>query len=103
MSTIAWLSGVSGDFNDATKWDGGVVPGAGDDAVITAGGTYVVTIQDTESNQLISLTTAAGVTLEIASGASFAVAGGITNAGTILVDDALSLSLAGAIVNTGTI
>ena len=40
---ISWASAVSGNWNDATKWTGGVVPGAADDAVISVAGTYTVT------------------------------------------------------------
>src|SRR6185312_2188565 len=42
--TIAWQNAVSGNWSDATKWVGGVVPGASDVAAITVGGTYTVTL-----------------------------------------------------------
>jgi hypothetical protein len=41
---IAWDNPVDGDFNDATKWMGGVVPGETDRAVITRAGEYTVTL-----------------------------------------------------------
>ena len=40
--TISW-NGGTGNWNDPTKWDKGKVPAAGDDAFITAAGSYTVT------------------------------------------------------------
>jgi fibronectin-binding autotransporter adhesin len=46
MTTINWANGVSGLFSTAADWSGGVVPGAGDTAIISAGGSapYTVTV-----------------------------------------------------------
>jgi hypothetical protein len=37
LSTITWASDVSGDWDNPAMWTGGVLPGAGDDAVIPFG------------------------------------------------------------------
>jgi hypothetical protein len=34
LSTITWAGDVRGDWDAASMWTGGVVPGLGDDAVI---------------------------------------------------------------------
>jgi hypothetical protein len=41
-TVIAWAAGVNGNWDDATKWDGGEVPGPDDTAVIDAAGDYTV-------------------------------------------------------------
>jgi hypothetical protein len=41
-ATVSWLNPVNGDWFDATKWSGGVVPGGSDDVVIDVPGTYTV-------------------------------------------------------------
>ena len=43
---IFWDSAVNGDWDDATKWTGGVVPGVSDNVFITVAGTYTVTLDD---------------------------------------------------------
>lgn len=45
---IFWDSAVDGDWDDASKWTGGVVPGASDNVFITVAGTYTVTLDDTD-------------------------------------------------------
>ncbi|KAB2662816.1 MAG: hypothetical protein DVB31_11195 [Verrucomicrobia bacterium] len=42
--TIAWKTAASGNWNDATKWSSGTVPGSTDTAVITNAGNYTVTV-----------------------------------------------------------
>ncbi len=44
MPNRVWIAGGSGDWENADNWSGGAVPGAGDVAMITAAGTYTVTI-----------------------------------------------------------
>ena len=47
MTAINWLTAVSGDFSDAVRWAGGVVPGNSDDAIlgVLGGGAYTATAQ----------------------------------------------------------
>jgi len=107
---ISWKSGVNGDFAVTSNWNPAKVPGAANDAVINAAGTYTVT---SSANETVgSLTTVATATLAITSG-TFTVVnrfGSVTNAGTITIAASansnypqLMLSYGGVINNTGTI
>jgi RHS repeat-associated protein len=60
LLSTAWVGGT-GDWNVATNWEFGVVPGPGDDVTIPAGAD--VTISDNQS--VNSVTTAAGSTLTL--------------------------------------
>lgn len=98
--TSTWASGVSGDFNDASKWIGGV-PGTGDTALITAPGTYTVT-SDMMANSFGTLEMAKGATLNILQHHIEVTAGTGTGAldGTIDVGDATALQIGTAATNT---
>lgn len=62
MAAINWLTAVGDLFSNATRWSGGVAPGASDDATLGAlsGAAYTVTSQNQTIN---SLTTSANATL----------------------------------------
>jgi fibronectin-binding autotransporter adhesin len=47
--TTDWTSTSGGDFNDATKWSTGAVPGPADLVCIIAAGTYTVSVTTSES------------------------------------------------------
>ncbi|MFT3784872.1 MAG: M10 family metallopeptidase C-terminal domain-containing protein [Tepidisphaeraceae bacterium] len=47
MAANAWKAGVSGDWNDPTKWTLGHVPTNTEDVVINAAGNYAVTLSKT--------------------------------------------------------
>ena len=49
MSVNAWKTGVSGNWNDATKWSLEHVPTSSEDVTITAPGNYTVTVPTTAS------------------------------------------------------
>jgi len=55
MATIQWASGVSGHWETAADWSGGTVPGAGDDVIIDAPGTYGVTIKTREAADSLTI------------------------------------------------
>jgi T5SS/PEP-CTERM-associated repeat protein len=100
MASMFWNAGTSGTWTVASNWSPSVVPGSGDDALIGAPGTYVVTIPDVTVNEITltdptatlsssgallinnALSLTAG-TLDIATG-TVNVLGAITNAGTII-------------------
>jgi hypothetical protein len=86
MATITWKGGNSGNWNTASNWMPSQVPGAGDDAEITASGVYTVTI--TSNVAIGTLTTAPGATLAISDGDSLTWTTGstITNNGAITVN-----------------
>ncbi|HEX9781530.1 MAG TPA: hypothetical protein VGA56_02220, partial [Opitutaceae bacterium] len=46
LSSVRWLGG-DGDWHDATKWEGGAVPTAIQNAIIDAAGVYTVTLSGT--------------------------------------------------------
>jgi hypothetical protein len=50
MAAISWKTPVSGDWNVAADWSTGAVPISADDVLISAPGSYTVTIS---TNQLI--------------------------------------------------
>ncbi|MDP6717663.1 MAG: hypothetical protein QGF59_03370, partial [Pirellulaceae bacterium] len=65
VSCVYWANPVSGNWNDATKWSTGVVPGASDHVCISAAGSpYTVTLNVN--------TTIAGFTMDSADATFFA-------------------------------
>ena len=44
MAAISWISTVGGDWSDGSNWQGGVVPGVTDDAVIEVSTAETITI-----------------------------------------------------------
>ena len=38
MAQIHWLNDISGSFTNAADWNGGMVPGPSDDAILDAAG-----------------------------------------------------------------
>jgi hypothetical protein len=44
MATITWTSTTGGDWSTAANWQGGVVPGSADDAVLSLSTTMTITI-----------------------------------------------------------
>jgi hypothetical protein len=81
FSTIVW-GGADGNFDDPTKWVGGVAPGSADVAQIDTAGTYTVTVTGTSAVQAITVGGGTGMqTLALNSGAELDVAGTATIAG----------------------
>jgi hypothetical protein len=102
-SPVTWAHGSSGNFATAANWTPSRVPGAADDAVITATGTY--TVSSTVAETVNSIVTAAGATLAITSNTFTATSGTFAgaNAGKIIVGDGGVLQLEGVTKNSGTI
>lgn len=105
VATIHWKTAVSGSFNGAANWDTATVPGANDDALIDASGTYIVT--SASKSTVNSLSTIATATLSMIANA-FTLAHDCTNAGalTVAAPATLLTGVAGSafgIVNSGTI
>jgi hypothetical protein len=121
LTSTAWKSAVSGDFDNASDWTNGV-PGVGMSAIINVAGTYTVTL-DENPHEIYSLTLGAssgtqtlvdnGPTLtldaasSIASGGSVAMssatiagAGRLTNSGTISLQNA---TISAPLTNNATI
>ncbi len=54
-STIVWTNTAGGSWSDASGWNPNQVPGAGDDAAITNGGSYIVTLDTSPAVNSLTL------------------------------------------------
>jgi hypothetical protein len=93
MGFVSWLNGVFGDWNTASFWSTGSVPGSGDQVSIAAAGTYDVT--------LFGQGAAASLTVD-AAGATFYDAGSLSLGGTLALE-AGTLALAYGAIDGGTL
>jgi len=85
VAAIHWNKAVNGDFSTGSNWIGNTAPGAADDAVIDAIGTYTVTAS--QNVAVTSLEVVGGATLAIAAGKTVQAFLGGVNAGKITVAD----------------
>lgn len=94
---VDWLDPVNGDWFDATRWSGGVVPnnGGGIAFAVRLGGASPYTVTLNASAAISSLEFAVSSTVAIASGSALNVVGGLA------LNDGV-LHLAGGSVNGGT-
>src|ERR1051325_7385805 len=107
MTTISWKTGVSGTWTDAANWTPTAVPGAGDDVLIGAAGSYLIDVAGATVNSISlndsaatllssgTLTVNAGLalgqgTLDIATGSVIAL-GPFSNTGTVIDTGSLLL------------
>ena len=105
MTAISWKTPISDVFTNAADWNGGVVPGASDDALLTvAGSAYTVTIS---SNPTVnSLQTASNATALIGANTNLQLTNGTgsgANAGQIVVSNNDILYIGGAFNNTSAV
>ena len=79
-----WISSTGGNWEDPTKWSGGVVPQPGEIAIIGVNGTVVVSTATVALEQIFTTAHVAmsGGALSVSSSASFA--GGLTLTGGVL-------------------
>jgi hypothetical protein len=100
-NVVSWKNSVSSDFAVAANWNSGTIPGSGDIAAISSGGTY--TVSSSQDETVDGLTTATGATLDIISGA-FTITNGTglgANAGLIQIGLGATLVLEGDVSNIG--
>ena len=90
--TLTWI-GDTGDWTDATKWDIGVVPTAGDEVIINTN-TAVVSFSETTTVGRINISNSAQLTIE---------AGAVLTISSTTAERALESSPSGEIINDGTI
>jgi len=106
-TNIAWKTGSTGSWSVATNWMPAQIPGAGDVAIITAGGTYDVNINGNVSVNAINLGSSGSprlrvnsVTLTTTTGISVGTGGTLElNSGTL---SGGSVSVNGKLSSTGT-
>lgn len=94
-----WAHGVSGNFNIRTNWNGGAVPGSGQDADLSPTGTYTVTVNIADAvNTVLGVQTSANATLDLTEGTFIALDGTDTGAndGTILIGNNTVFEIGGA-------
>src|SRR5467141_709133 len=63
MAIVSWINSTGGSWETASNWSTGMVPGAADDAFISAGGTYTVSSSANETVNSVGI--AAGKSLSI--------------------------------------
>jgi fibronectin-binding autotransporter adhesin len=97
-ATLNWTNPSGGNWDQASNWSGGVVPGSGDDAVINTSAAATITIQPGENFAVHSITTAANDTLAINGGSltvnsSSTLSGGLTMTGGTLTASGSGVSV----------
>lgn len=92
-STFSWTNAAGGKWSVAANWSPNAVPGTGDDAVISAAGSYSVT-NDVASQTLRSVTfNASSATLLVSASTTLTTSSNLVfSAGTLTVAGALSSS-----------
>ena len=95
MASISWKTGTSGSWTTGTNWSTGIAPGAGDDVLLAASGSYSISAGGTIAMRSITIS-GAGATLSPSSvvnlggtmaltGGTYALNGSTINGGTIAV------------------
>ena len=92
LSTVYWNNAAGGDWDTASNWEGGALPGSGDDAVINEPGGVVITHSQNTTDTINSLTANDPITLS----------SGTLSIGTSL-NDSSAVSLAGGTLANATI
>ncbi len=103
MANISWINTAGGSWTTASNWDTNTVPGSGDNAFISAGGSYSVNLFSGAAS-VDSLAMTSGKTLAIMS-ATFVLGAGasttINNAGSLSVSNVGHLKLVGEVTLQG--
>ena len=93
-ATINWMNSAGGNWDLGTNWNGGNVPGSGDDAVINTTAPATITIQTGDIESVHSLTLAGNDTLAI-TGGFLAIASSSTFSGGLAITGG-SLTVSGS-------
>jgi YVTN family beta-propeller protein len=100
--TIAWANVAGGNWSNPANWNGGVVPGPTDIALISLPGTYTVTFDVSDTVGGLQLGGSSGTqTLAIASRTLGLAAGSQVNANGVVSLSSATLNGPGSITNTG--
>jgi hypothetical protein len=92
LSAVSWMNMTGGSWDTPGNWSTGVVPQSGDDVTIDQPGNLQITLAGGASINSLSIT---GDLLMVASG-TLAVAGGVSNSGSITVNAASQLTIGGS-------
>jgi len=115
LATISWISTTGGDWSDGANWQGGVVPGPADDAVMSLSNAETITVSMAETVQSVSFDDPAATFIETALGtldasgnvtidaASLTFDGKIAAGSTVTLNAGGDLSLGTVPPNTGTL
>ncbi len=100
--TIAWANAAGGNWSNPANWNGGVVPGPTDIALITLPGTYTVTFDVSDSIGGLQLGGSSGTqTLIVSSKTLGLAAGSQINANGVVSMASATLNGPGSITNAG--
>ncbi len=108
MTTISWQNAVNANWTDAAGWSTGTVPGASDDAVIGAVGSYTITLNSSITVDIVAIGDKSA-TLSISNaGGTESLAGDLINNGLIAIDTAnaaggSTVTIGGTLGNAGTV
>ncbi len=114
LSTVTWVTQASGDWDTASNWSTGKLPGAGDDVVIPALPSGDVVTHSTGSDTVHSVSSSAPITLsggtltvktqvQISGGANLQLAGGTLSGATVASGSVITLTNAGGVLDAVTI
>jgi hypothetical protein len=104
MTTIHWI-GQFGNWTTTSDWNPNQIPGATDDAVIDASGSYTVSISTPITVNSITVNDTSATLSVNDPGQTPTVAGDLSNSGSLLVDTnggqgGTSLSIGGTLTNS---
>src|SRR5580658_8343543 len=101
VNNVSWKTAVSGDWNTAADWTGGVVPGSSNDVTIGVAGAYTVTISTGQSAHSLTISDAAATVADNAGALALTTKLSLT-AGTLALSNAGGISGGSLTVGTGT-
>jgi len=90
MATISWISNSGGDWSTGANWQGGVVPGAADDAVMNLTAAETITVSTRQHVHSVAMSDTAASFLISASGALDATGDIVLSVGSASVQGAIS-------------
>jgi hypothetical protein len=94
MFSVQWITKNDGDFNSTNTWEGGVIPGIGDDILIK----HNVALSDNHTVDNVTIYDTTGAALNLTNG-NF-TAGGLMNSKTLSISSGRTLTLSSTCINT---
>jgi hypothetical protein len=107
MATVQWKSASGGNWTDPSEWDSGTAPGAGDNAVLSVSGSYIVALTSPVTVASITIGDALALLRIQDPGGDDVVSGNLANSGTIGLDNGgaggSTLTVGGTLTNSNDI